>query len=385
MTRKIRVLQVVTRLVARGVPRHVLDLATHLDPERFEVEVLAGQGLSSEGSLWPEAEHSGIVTHRLNSLQREVNPLKDTAALLGIMRRLRAGRYDVVHTHISKAGILGRLAAKWAGIPCVHTYHGNVGELESNSFASRLYLAIEQWAARSSSALLAVSDEVRDHLLRLGVGRAEQYQVVPNGIDLSKFCLTQDDVAQDRSKSPSIGCVCSLTHEKGVDILLESIPQIIRQFPDLRVFVVGDGPLRAELEGRARDLGVNESVTFAGVTSDVPSWLSQFDVFALPSRREGHPIALLEAMAMGVAVVATRVGGVPELVKDGVHGLLVETEDSDRLAEALITLLTDAERRRVLAEVGMLMVREQYGLERMAEQVAAAYNDVVGLSSEMVQ
>jgi glycosyltransferase involved in cell wall biosynthesis len=108
-------------------------------------------------------------------------------------------------------------------------------------------------------------------------------------------------------------------------------------------------------------------------------------VFALPSRREGHPIALLEAMAMGVAVVATRVGGVPELVKDGVHGLLVETEDSDRLAEALITLLTDAERRRVLAEVGMLMVREQYGLERMAEQVAAAYNDVVGLSSEMVQ
>ena len=128
--KKIRVLHVVTRWVRRGVPRHVLDIATHLNPDRFEVEVLAGRGDCWEGSLWEEAAEKGVTMHRVNSLQRPINPIKDVIAFCELYRRMRKGKHDVVHTHISKAGFLGRLAARCASVPVVvHTYHGCVAEL----------------------------------------------------------------------------------------------------------------------------------------------------------------------------------------------------------------------------------------------------------------
>ena len=366
----------VTRLVARGVPRHVLDLAIHLDRERFEVEVLAGIGLESEGSLWEEASANQVVTHRLDHLQRKVNPPRDMAALVGISHRIQCGRYDLIHTHISKAGILGRLAAKWARVPCVHTYHGNVGELETRTPVSRAYLACERWAARSSTALLAVSNDVRDHLLELGIGHREQYRIVPNGIDMSRFSAGHQGIPRSQVAYPTIGCVCSLTPEKGVDVLLRAVPRIAERFPDLKVCIVGDGPLRAELEDQARDLGVSERVRFTGVTSDVQSWLATFDVFVSCSRREGQGKALMEAMAMGIVAVATRVGGVPELIRDGVHGVLVDSEDSAGLADALNSLLGDADRRRVLGDEGRCIVEKGYSMERMVDEMAGVYEAV---------
>lgn len=378
--RRIRVLQVITRLVTRGVPRHVLNLATHLDPERFDVEVLAGEGLESEGSLWPEALSKGVVTHRLTALQREINPRKDMAALWGISRTIRRGSFDVIHTHISKAGILGRLAANWAGIPTVHTYHGNVEELERSSPSGRAYLACERRAARSTTALLAISEGVREHLLRLKIGRPEQYRVVPNGIDVSAFAAQTNTPSIHRvwrqGTHPTIGCVGSLTREKGVDVLLQAVPRIAERFQDLSVVIVGDGPLRNELERQARTLGIEAHVTFVGVSEDVRSWLSKFDVSVVSSRREGQSIALVEAMASGNPVVATRVGGVPEVLDNGAYGVLVEPEDPEALATAINLLLADVGLRQGLGKLGRQAVERNYSVQRMTKQVAQVYEEV---------
>ena len=363
----------------------MLDLASHLDPARFEVEILAGRGESGEGSLWEEAAERGVMTHRVDALQRAVHPIKDALALGALYRRIKHGQYDVVHTHISKAGVLGRLAAKWTGGPAiVHTYHGKVEELERRrSLVSRAYVASERRAAGMAHALIAVGKAVEEHLLKMGVGTPEQFRVIPNGIDLEWFESEGEWSRPEGLRGhPLIGCVCSLTREKGVDVLLQAIGRLVGRYPELQVCVVGDGPLRADLEHEARELGIGERVMFVGITADVRPWLAASDLFVLPSRSEGTPRALLEAMAMGTAVVATRTGGTPEIVEDGVSGMLVEAEDASGLGRGIGGMLDDAARRQALGEGGQQRVRLSFGLAGMVDGVAALYEECLERTRE---
>ena len=317
-----------------------------------------------------------MVTHRLESLQRESNPVKDALAFAGIYRRIRTGRYDVVHIHISKAGILGRFAARLAGVPTiVHTYHGNVAELAGSNLSTRLYLHLERRAARISQTLVAVSNDVRNCLLAMGVGQPKQYTVIPNGIDMSQYASGE---ARERpgelTGQPIVGTVSSLTPEKGVDVLLRAMSLLVDRFPKLQLYVVGDGPLRSQLEREARDRAIDARVCFAGIDPEVHPWLSSTDVFVLPSRSEGMGRVLQEAMASGVAVVASRVGGIPELVRDGVSGLLVDPDDPAALAEAIGDLLDDDARRRQLADAGRRFVADSYGLPGLVSEIEEIYD-----------
>ena len=378
MPRKIRVLQIVTRLVVRGVPRHVLDLATHLDSERFELEVLAGRGEPDEGSLWEEAGDRGVVTHRVEELQRAVNPITDLRAYRAIFNHIKKGEYDIVHTHISKAGVIGRLASKRAGGPAiVHTYHGNIEELDRRTLASRAYLKFEQLAANMSDALIAVSDDVMSKTCGMGIGSREQFRVIPNGIDLTQFDPTRSwDYPAGLSGTPILGTIGSLTPEKGVDVLLEAMPAIVKEIPTLQLCIVGDGILKEELQRQAERLGIASNVHFAGVAADVRPWLAAFDLFVLASRREGMGRVLMEAMAMGVPVIGTRVGGIPEIIEDGVNGQLVDSEDSGVLTATILELVGDAESCRRQGDEGIHTARE-FGMARVAGEVGSLYDQLL--------
>jgi len=249
-----------------------------------------------------------------------------------------------------------------------------VEELEGGSPASRVYVTCERRVARVAHALVGVSEAIEEHLLGMGVGAAEQYRVIPNGIDLEWFGSAAEwPRPAGLEGQPLIGCVCSLTREKGVDVLLRAMGPLVQSYPQLQLCVVGDGPLRAELEREARQLGVGEHVVFAGIAPDVRPWLAAFDLFVLPSRTEGTPRALLEAMAMGTAVVATRTGGTPEIVENGVTGVLVEPEDASDLGRGIGGMLGDATRREALAEAGHERVQTGFGLGGMVEGVSAVY------------
>ncbi|MFO7900712.1 MAG: glycosyltransferase family 4 protein [Planctomycetota bacterium] len=380
---RIKVLQVVTRLVVRGVPRHVLELAAGLDPERFQVDVLAGKGEPGEGSLWPEAEQRGIRTIYLGSLQRAVNPGADARALMGLYQAIREGRYDVVHTHISKAGVLGRLAARKAGVRAiVHTYHGEVAEVAAAGLAPSVFRLAERLAARATSRFVAVSQHTAEECLARGIGTRAQYRVIHNGIDLDRFSREQvERPFADSGPGPVVGVVGSLTAEKRVDVLLRAVQQLTSEYPALLVCVVGDGPLRDHLQGMAQQLQLGERVQFPGLVPDVRPWLARFDVLVSPSEREGLPTVLLEALAMGCPVVASRVGGVPEIIQHGRTGLLVKPNDPRAIEDAIRRLLRSPEQRELLRREGRRRAVSSFGLDTMLRRTEAVYDELLSRGS----
>lgn len=377
-----RVLQVVTRLAVRGVPRHVLSLAAGLDRSRFHVEILAGRSEPGEGELWDEADRLAIPTWRVPALQRQVNPVADLAAYAAISRRLREGRYDLVHTHISKAGILGRLAAVRARVPVVvHTYHGQVAELSGPSPAGLLFRACERIAASRTDRLVAVSQDTARACLAMGIGREDQYRVIHNGIDLSLFSDYEAPTEgyPGETGQPRLGAIGSLTGEKGFEVLLRAMPAIRARHPHTTLCIVGSGPLKARLLSQSLQLGLGGTIHFPGIVADVRPWLAGLAVLLVPSLREGLPMVVLEAMAMGIPVVASRVGGIPEVVVDGETGLLVEANDPTSLAAAALTLLADPERRRRMGRAGRQRVTERFGLETMSAHIADEYESLLAV------
>ena len=377
---KIRVLQIVTRLVRRGVPRHVLDIAAGLNPARYTVEVLAGRSEPGEAGLWEEADERGISTGYVAALQREIRPAADAVAFAAIYQRIRQGHYDVVHTHISKAGILGRLAAKCAGVPVIlHTYHGRAEETGDGSFRSRVLLGCERLAASVTDAFVAVSEETARLWLESGVGTAPQYKVIYNGIAPTWFHngeIGGGPPAELKGKT-LLGTVGSLTPEKGLDALLEAMPQLARQYPELRLCILGDGPLGPFLRKQAQDLGLQDRICFVGNVADLRPWLTAFDLFLLPSRSEGLPYALLEAMAMGRPVVASRVGGIPEVVLDGRTGALVPPGDPRALAAAIGELLQDVPKRQAWGQAGRAHVQREFTPEKMICRLEQLYEELL--------
>lgn len=372
-----RILQIVTRLAVRGVPRHVLDLSAGLIARGHAVEVIAGRSEPGEGSLFEEARSRNIPVESVESLQRAVAPGADLAAFAALFRKIRQSRCQIVHTHISKAGVLGRLAARLAGAPAVvHTFHGLVEEVGGHSIRSRLFLAGERLAARASDRLIAVSQDTADRLQAMGIGVPSQYAVIRNGIDLERFDPAAVRERAPVAGSPLIGTIASLTPEKGVDLLLEAVPGLAARYPGLRLCLVGDGPLRPALQEQAQRLGVADRVEFAGNVAEVRPYLAAFDLFVLSSRREGMGRVLLEAMAMSCPVVATRAGGIPELVRHGQNGYLVPPEDPAALKAAICELLQDPPQREALGQAGREAVRD-FGLEGMIDRVEELYLELL--------
>ena len=377
--RKIRVLQIVTRLVGRGVPRQVLKIATGLDADRYEVDVLAGRSEAHEKSLWEEARHSGVSTHYVASLQRQVGP-SAVAAFSAIYRHIRRGCYDIVHTHISTAGILGRLAARAAGVSVVlHTYHGRIAELHDGSLRSRVFLACERLVARQTDALVACSEDMVRHYLECGVGVERQYRVIYNAIDPDAFLREEGPGEKPAGLEGKliVGTAASLTPEKGLDVLLRAMPELLRRCPDVYLLILGEGPLRSDLQRMIREMELEQSVGLPGHVEDVRSWLAAFQVFVLPSKSDGVPTAILEAMAMELPVVASRVGGVPEILRQGEIGVMVDPGDPRQLAQALASLLEDPSKCKHLGRIGRQRVRQTFGLDCMIGRLDELYMELL--------
>lgn len=368
-----RVLHVITRLVVGGAQQNTLLTAQGLRARGYEVELAAGPETGPEGVL-PVPE--GIVFYAVPTLVREVRPLADLRALWDLYRLMRRG-YDVVHTHTSKAGVLGRLAARLAGIPVVvHTPHGHVYHGYGDRLKSRAFLWIERLLAPRTDALVALTESEKLEHLQAGVGRPDQWTVIPSGVELHRFQAGTPLRRQDLGLAEGsfvVGCVARLAPVKGVDQAVRAVARLHARGCPVHLVVVGDGPQRAELEGLARRLGVQGCVHFLGLRRDVPHLLPLFDVLVLPSRNEGMGRAAVEAQAAGIPVVASRVGGIPDVVADGETGLLVAPEDPEALARALATLATDPVRRTRMGKAAREWVKEHLTAEAMVASLDRLY------------
>jgi glycosyltransferase involved in cell wall biosynthesis len=326
---------------------------------------------------------AGVRVFEVPTLVREARPILDACALLALWRLLRRERPAIVHTHTSKAGAVGRLAAWLARVPVViHTPHGHIFYGYYGTVASAIFRLLERLLAKITDRIVTLTDRGAQEHVRYGIAGAEKFATIHSGIDLAHFRSVQVDPAVKRKElglPPEgliVGTVGRLVPIKGLEWLLKAASRVLAEFPQACFVIIGDGPMLGELMQLTSKLGIGLRMVFVGAREDVPECLAALDLFVLPSLNEGMGRVLLEAMAVGCPVVATRVGGIPDIVADGTTGLLVPPRDDRALAEAILTLLRDRSRRAAYGEAARRHVDGRFDVETMVRNIERLYDEV---------
>lgn len=380
--RKIRVAHVITRLCRGGAQENTLHTVRLHDRARYDVDLIAGPPLGGEGSLEDAAETAGIAIERVPSLRRNPNPARDLAALRALTRLFRARQYDIVHTHTSKAGFLGRLAARRAGVPIlVHTSHGNVFHGYFGAWPTNFFVAMERRAAHWTDALVELTPRSVDECLERRVGDRTQYHVIPSGIDVARFECARERRAETRRSLGAtddrllVGVVGRLEPIKGMEYFIRAAVAFGQRHDDVRFCVAGQGSQLEALRALAAPLG--DRVRFLGYREDVPEVMAALDVLVVPSINEGMGRVILEAGAAGVPVIASRVGGIVDVVRDGETGILVEPKNPAAIAEALESLHAHPIRRMAMSSNALCFVGPQFSLDAMVHHIEALYERLI--------
>jgi len=330
-------------------------------------------------ALITKARRRGVNIRINPYLQRRIHPAKDLCCLLSLYRSIVAQRPDVVHTHTSKAGILGRWAAKMAGVPkIVHTPHGHVFYGHFNRSASVVFLYLERLTASITNGVIALTQGERDDYLRLKIAPSNRLVTIHSGVDRRRFLPKSSNSGTPfrnlgiADHQLIVGTVGWLLPIKGPMILLEAMSRICHERPDVDLVYVGKGDLRKNLESRVRQQGLSDRIHFMGWRKDVPNIMRHLDIFVLPSLNEGMGRVLVEAMAAGKPIIASDVGGIPDLVTSGYNGLLVRAGDVQALYAAIKRLLGDRALRDELGKRGREF-SSHFSLKKMLSKIDALY------------
>lgn len=388
-TEPIRVVHIITRLILGGAQENTVAtvIGQHRDP-RFDVTLVCGVDEAGEGNMFTEVSQAGVRTIVVPSLVREVRPLADVKAFIDLYRLLSRGKFTVVHTHSSKAGIIGRLAARAAGVPVVlHTIHGMAFHEFQAAWKNRLYIILERICAPLSDSIISVSRRLSETALAHHIGRPDQHVTIFSGMELDLFLSVRDQLSVEEAKGrvgippdvPVVGKVARLFPLKGHEQFLEVASEVSRQFPETRFLLVGDGPLREALRHQADRRGLGERLIMVGRVppQDVPAYIQAMDVVVHTSLREGIARVLPQAGAVGKAVVTFALDGAPEVIRDGVSGYLVPPLDTRRMADLTVDLLRDPQRREAFGQAGRTFAAERFAAERMVERINAVYLDLL--------
>jgi glycosyltransferase involved in cell wall biosynthesis len=372
---RIRVMRVITRMNVGGPALQAGVLMRGLDPERFDQRLYTGLVEPGEAD-YLDLRDTGIEAHRMATLGRSVRPADDARAVASLVAEMRRFRPHIVHTHLAKAGFLGRTAAVLARVPSrVHTFHGHLLYGYFSPAKTRLVVAAERAAARRCDRLVAVGSRVRDELVAAGVGRLHQYAVVPPGTALRPL----PDRAAARlalgvpGEEPVVAFVGRLTRVKRPDRLVSVARELRRLVPGVRFVVCGGGDAAGEVAAAAGEFGA--ALRSVGWRPDVETVYAAADLVLLTSDNEGMPVSLIEAGLAGVPVVATKVGSVGEVVQDGVTGLLGPC-DAVELAARAARLLTDEPLRREMGLRARAWTEQRFGPDRLASDVGAIYTSI---------
>ncbi len=393
---KVNVLHVITGLGIGGAERIVYSLTRSLDPEKYRVIVCC---LKEEGPTGDQIRKSGVEVINL----KNKNPW-DMRTVLALSKIIKKERINLVHTHVARADVIGGFAARLRGIPAISTVHHTYEPWERHPFYGGIY----RKTLNSFDRVIAVSEAVREYLIRWGRIPQWKITVIYNGIDISEYervdlryrdssAAPQNDKRECHSDTECnegeesnltrarvnngkvVGTVARLDPMKGHKYLLRAAKEVIKVLPETKFLIVGDGVERKVLEDMAVDMGIKEHIIFTGWRKDIPNVLSGIDIFVLPSLKEGLGLAILEAMAAKKAVIAADVGGIREVVEDGVTGVLVSTpDDIEGLASAIIRLLSNPEESRAMGLKGYERVRNNFGIDRMREGITGLYESILG-------
>ncbi len=372
MDRPIAILFVITRLAVGGAPQSVLTAIRELKTRGYRIVLATGYPGIEEGSMIEEARKLGVDIRFVPTLQRALHPIRDWRAFWVLWQMIRAEKFDIVHTHLSKAGILGRLAAWLARVPVImHTYHGDVLEGYFPPLKSRLFLEVERLMGRVTHRFVCVSKALKDRFLLYQMGSPDDFSVIANGIVMADF----EPGSQSSQNVLRVGTLAMFYPIKRLDLFVEMAQRLKQRLPDTECVIAGGGHEEPRLYKLSHMRG--NPVQFLGILQDRAAFLTGLDVFVLCSDYEGAGMSLMEAMICGVPVVATKVGGVPEIVRHGDTGVLVLPGNVDALTEAVYELLQDHTRRQEMGHQARVYALSHFSHLRMADELDALYHTLV--------
>ena len=381
-----RVVHFITRLIIGGAQENTL--LTVEDQQRDyqdEVTLITGPGLGPEGSLEDRARAGGLDMRILPELRRNIAPWNDWASYRGLIRLLRDIRPDILHTHSSKAGILGRAAAAKLGIPAVHTIHGASFHPYQSAMVNRVYIAAERWAARRCERLISVADAMTAHYLAAKVGRPEQYITIYSGMEVEPFLNPPQDretVRRTLGFEPEdivVGKVARLFHLKGHDDVIAAAKTVCAENPKIKFLFVGDGILREVYQKDIADAGLVERFVFTGLVppDQVPELLEAMDIVVHASLREGLARVLPQALISGKPIVTYDVDGAREVAIPGETGYLLPPRDVGAMIGAFRELAADANLRKRLGQTGRERFTDQFRHQTMTRRIREVYQEIL--------
>jgi glycosyltransferase involved in cell wall biosynthesis len=372
---RIKVIQIVTRMNTGGVAVLVEELITGLDPALFEVYLITGE-CSKDEEDYLTSRGINLSHISIRSMKRSLNPFRDFVSFVSIYRLLRSINPDIVHSHTSKAGLLARISAKFANphILLIHTFHGHLLHGYFSRLTTALLTTTEKGLARITNVLIAMGNEVKTNLLDAGIGTAKQFQVVFPGVRLKQPDLRNPETLKFRASHPDeiiFTFVGRLSQIKRCDRIIELAHEIYQKNVAAHFLLIGDGELRKELESRAAGL----PITFIGWKSCTEDWLAISNCAILLSENEAVPLAMIEAGLAGLPVIATNVGSMGDVVKDGLNGYLV-SENLSEILEKVLALAQSKELRESFGRKGRELALLNFSVERMSEIHSAIYSQV---------
>lgn len=384
MPRKIKVLHIITRLDKGGSAENTFLTVKGLDKEKYDVTLMSGPVDDPSQERRKQVEDSGVRYIHISKLVRNINMLYDSIVLFKISRFLANRKFDIVHTHTSKAGLLGRFAAKLAGIPIiVHTPHGHVFFGYFSPLKTKIFILLEKFAARIADKIVTLTSREKSDYISHKIAGEEKFVIIHSGIELSKYQeLSQEEKIKLKKEiglpenSFVVGTVGRLVPVKNPELLIKASQPVFTQYPDTYFVFAGDGPLKEDLRTAAKEIGGEKNIVFLGWRDDAHRILSIFDVFCLPSLNEGMGRVLAEAMAHGIPIVASDVGGIPDLVIHEKNGFLVPSQNTEELAKCIQILIADEEMRKKMGDEGKKMVL-RFNSDTMVKKIAGMYEELL--------
>ncbi len=389
----IKVLHIITRFDKGGSAQNTYLSLLGLRKKNYQLSLVSGLSLESEMKHEEIKakekdiqilKSEGIEFTQCPSLLRRINIIKDLKAFFDIWRIIKKYNPLIVHTHSSKAGLTGRLAAKLAGAPIiVHTPHGHVFFGYFGPFKTKLFIIFEKLASRITDKIVALTNrEKKDHIL-FKIAEEDKFSVIYSGIELNILKESSSEEKQNLKKelgipenSLIVGTAGRLVPVKGPEFLVKASKYIISKYPDTYFMFTGDGPLEQDLKRKALEMGISDNIIFLGWRDDLVKIISIYDIFVLPSLNEGMGRVLVEAMALGKSIIASNVGGIPDLVIHGKNGFLVPPKNPKELAKYIQVLLEDKDKREKMGLAGKEMAYN-FTSERMVEKIANLYKKLL--------
>jgi glycosyltransferase involved in cell wall biosynthesis len=393
-TRPVRVLHIITRMIVGGAQENTLLSVVGLDamPE-YDVTLISGIDKGREGELLSQArETANLIV--LPEMGRSINPFSDLIAFWKLYRLIKKGRYHIVHTHSSKAGVLGRLAAWLAGTPLiVHTLHSLVFHDYQPWFINRAWWLAKKICAPVTDYFISVSEVIVEKAIAAGIDKPEKFRTIYSGMELDWFLNAKFESVKIKEEfgipldAPVVGKIARLFPLKGHDQLMDAAPEIVKRVPNVRFFLIGDGILLEHLQERARNYGILENFVFAGLIdrTRIPEMISAMDVVVHTSLREGLARVLPQSLAMGKPCVSFDIDGAREVVIDDHTGYLVKAFDSLGLADKVARLLEDRELRERFGANGRRHVDPDFRTEKMVADISEVYQMLLQKKSDRLR